>query len=902
MKKTSSTGNIFTRTSRPSSKISYVKEGLTLRPQSSNPSKKKLINSNNYNSNYSSFPNLFSSNSTSDITSSTINFTQPKKIQREQLYEEVIQLKKQINVLKTQISLIKSDNQKKDNELLIKGKEIDNFLEDNKNSENNNSHVNVEKLKGSNSISLLKKDYFDLKKILSEKENLNKDLKIQIKNAKPINFQYQNDNLQKQLIDLVEEYYRIQEENDNNDKLLNELSNLPLIFQSNHNKIQNLQKNIFDKNQNINDLKNKLSELNQIHSKNIDLIKKQNISKFHLNKHNNRMLLDKKNKENIIKMKTTYEKQIKDLNSKLNEYKDKLSNNEKLLKDLSESNQEIKKINSIDNTFLKQFNYNDLVSIEKPNDNENQKILLLKSLVNESFNKRRNYIKIIEDYIEKLKGYGFDVSLIGAENGDISERNIVDQNSINLQNSVSKRSNDNIIPENKNENNHNQNNNNENIINNNENNNNNEQNNENLENNNEENNKEGNLSKMKTTYNDENNQNNTNNNNNINNNQNNNDNDNDNVNIKNNNDNKEDNLEEISTSKKDLLEQKNNLSNKPLISSLSILSNDDFTEFTYVLIKSLEAKKISEPKAKELIIDILPKNITNPNEVFETITEKISEIINCKEENSIEKIRKWLNTLYMMCNNDFEKTKENFLSLFLNVKIYKPEEELILAKKIKKTLLPFEDIIKKNIISETGFISFLNLRKIMEDTKIEMKDDYAQFLFYQMKQFNNPEISIYDLKIDNLFEILENKEHDSKMNTESDIEISNDEYVQIITNFANKLANYIKEKKTNLRLILKDIIQNVQAENTNEKLDVVLIEDFIGKMKEIGIQINSDLEIYCLFSRYKISDEYEVISVDLLEKELENFQISRINQIGQNNIGEQVIEDIEEENDDNTIN
>ena len=40
MKKTSSTGNIFTRTSRPSSKISYVKEGLTLRPQSSNPSKK----------------------------------------------------------------------------------------------------------------------------------------------------------------------------------------------------------------------------------------------------------------------------------------------------------------------------------------------------------------------------------------------------------------------------------------------------------------------------------------------------------------------------------------------------------------------------------------------------------------------------------------------------------------------------------------------------------------------------------------------------------------------------------------------------------------------------------------------------------------------------------------------
>ena len=256
----------------------------------------------------------------------------------------------------------------------------------------------------------------------------------------------------------------------------------------------------------------------------------------------------------------------------------------------------------------------------------------------------------------------------------------------------------------------------------------------------------------------------------------------------------------------------------------------------------------------------------------------------------------------MMCNNDEQKTKENFLSLFLNVKIYSPEEELVLNKKVKKTLIPFKDIIKQNLISDTGFISFINLRKIMEDAKIEMKDDYAQYLFYQMKQFDNNETSIYNLKIQNLFDILENTEHDSKMNTESDIEISNDEYVQIITNFANQLSNYIKEKKTNLRIILKDVIQNVQAEGMNEKLDVVLIEDFIGKMKEIGIQINSDLEIYCLFSRYKISDDYEVISVDLLEKELENFQINRINQIGQNNIGEQVIEDVEEENEDNTLN
>ena len=113
------------------------------------------------------------------------------------------------------------------------------------------------------------------------------------------------------------------------------------------------------------------------------MIKKQNLNKFNLNKHNDRMLEDKKNKEDIIKMKSTYEKQIEELNNQLKEYKNKLSNNEKMLKDLSDSNKQIKKINSVDNTFLKQFNYNQLISIDKPNKHENQKILLLKSLVNE---------------------------------------------------------------------------------------------------------------------------------------------------------------------------------------------------------------------------------------------------------------------------------------------------------------------------------------------------------------------------------------------------------------------------------------------------------------------------------------------------------------------------------------
>ena len=107
MRKTSSQGSIFKRPLRPSSKIIYVKEGISLRAQSGTSRKKfpKINNNNN--------PILFSSNSTSDVSTYGINLTQPQKYQKDLLYEEVIQLKKQINNLRNKISLLKSDNQKK---------------------------------------------------------------------------------------------------------------------------------------------------------------------------------------------------------------------------------------------------------------------------------------------------------------------------------------------------------------------------------------------------------------------------------------------------------------------------------------------------------------------------------------------------------------------------------------------------------------------------------------------------------------------------------------------------------------------------------------------------------------------------------------------------------------------
>ena len=862
MKKNSSTGNLFNKKiSRSNSKLSQISERITKRSKSSKSNKKKRSNSiSNYN-----LPNLISSYSTFDLTFSNNNS------QKQQLYEEVIKLKQQINNLYAKISLIKSDNQKKEGELLLKEKEIDNFFEDNKNY-NNNLIVNIEKLEEANLISKLKKEYFDLKKIYSEKEIINNELKTKIKNAKLFNSKILNEDLQKQLINIVDEYNKIQKENSINEQSLKKFSNLSLSFNENHIKIQNLQYSLKEKEKNLKNLKQKLNELMNIHFNNIVKIKKQNINKLNLNKQNDKILNEKKSIEENIKMKSTYERKIKELNDKLKEYKNKCQNNELIINQLKKRNEIIKKETKKEKSILEPFNYKDLVLIEKnPNLNQNQKIVLLKSLVNESVNKRKELIKNLENNIEKIKALGYDIPLIQNEKYSNSENNIEED-----------KSNINNIENNKNNEKENENEINKNKIN--------IENNKNIENENEINNiKTNNKDKI------ENNENNENNNNNIFYNESNSPNEtNEKITPKYNNQNNEEEYKKLTDKIEEIKEEDNKN-----INSYSILTNDDFTEFTYVLIKNFESKKINEEKAKELIIDPLPKDIINHNEINNIIINKIKEILYCSNKDDIEKINKWINTLYMMCNNDQINTNENFLSLFSNIKIYKKEEELKLKKKVKKYLLPYKEILKTKLNSETGFISFLYLKKILEEQKIDMKDDYAQFLFYQMKQFDNKNVSLYDLKVENLFEILDNTEHDSKMNSESDIEISNDEYIQIITNFILQLSNILIEKNTTLRNLLKDIIQNVQGENLNEKLDIILIDDFINKMKQIGIEF-TDLEIYCLFSRYKISDNYEVISVDLIEKELENLQINNFGKIQSNNIGEKVMENVEEENEENT--
>ena len=331
-------------------------------------------------------------------------------------------------------------------------------------------------------------------------------------------------------------------------------------------------------------------------------------------------------------------------------------------------------------------------------------------------------------------------------------------------------------------------------------------------------------------------------------------------------------------------------------------TEETFNEFTFILLTNFEAKNLNIEIAKEKIILPFDNSLKLENSKFiDKLKMNISEYLNCKNEESLNDIDKWLYYLLNANENNQKSMQKEFLTIISNIKEYPRDQEIFLTKKVKKYLLPKKNIICEKLMSANNkYISFITLKKIIEEENIELKEQYFVYLFYALKKFDDPKASLNDLKYELLFDIISDSENDSKMNEESDLEISDDEYNQIITNFQIKLINYINENHTNLRFILNGLIEVTSFGDDNNVMEVVLIKQFFERMKEIGIWLNNDLEIYCIFNRYKLSEKYEGINIYLLEEELNNLKIS-YNEFNNHSNGKICMENIKEESEENSV-
>ena len=919
MKKTGSTGDLFYNDQK------YFMRNR-LRPVTAARQTKFLRSSDFLSQNLNSIEVNSLTNNLSNCNCEHLLSNQTPK----QLYDGLMSLKKRVNLLNEEISLAKSERRKKEVQLNTKNREIEEYLSDFKTSKYLNPK-NVDKLKEMNAISKLKQEYKKLKKILEGLKYKIKILEKKLRKSRPNDVKQVNANLQNKLKTLIAEYTILHQNNTAMNIQLEEMKDLPMIFNENHKIIENLKKRIDIQEKNVEDLKNEIMMVNEKENYNKIILDRQKIKNINLNLKNNYLENAIESKKQIAEMKIKYNNKIKQLNEKKDELEDKYRNQERSIKSIKNEIKLFEKNKNPGYQFkLKTFNYKSISNIESnPLNAVGSKVILLQSLLHESLDKKINYQTLIQECINRFKELGYDYTKLDKIIEEGKDKELNEKNNNDNENQKSKEINENIKENNKINNNdldnecnniinekeneeerekeedidrisenlkgigNNINKENQEILNVSENNNNNEDKDEKEKELKESNSKEFNEIKIINDDNQEdkrekekivtkeskeskNNKNNT----------------------ELSNTPKSENLQK----QKDNLTNPNNNNNKPSNISIkeknedknSIIENEEFSDFTFILTKNFEAKKINEDLARQKIIIISTKEQMDQKTFIDQMSFNIMKSIHCENESSLEDTKKWLSSFLSMFDNDQKKVTENFLNLFQEVNIYNNEKELFFSKKIKKFLyIKNPNFAKKLEPYKNKYISFQTMKKFIEEENIELKEEYAQYLFYELKKYDDPQSSIYDLKTDNIFKIFENEQNDSKMDEESDIEISNEQYVNIIYNIGNQINKYLEENNKNLRQILGDKVKNISDDDIpdKDKIEIIVMHDLVEKLKEIGIELNSEIEIYCLFNRYKISEEYGVISFNLLEKDLENFKNNKIDETdiqNQNEINKEI--------------
>ncbi len=778
------------------------------------------------------------------------------------LYEDSIKLKTKINKLKKELAILKSDNLKKTEEIKKRKKDI--IIAINRESTFGN-------LKEENIISKLKDNYDNIKnKIKNMKEN---NFKL-FNELKSINL-FLNEKENTENIFLLKE--KILQYNNNlkqnleyNNKIFYTTYFNRDEFFSNHNWIENIQKQIEEKNKNIFLLKENILLIKKRYNK-IEKERKKLLSyNSSLEKRNEKLLIDKKTREDFILQKpiilgkiNDYEKKIKgieDINKKNENEIIKLSNASKnILKQLKE------------NKTIKPINYNKYILIEdNPYKNINQKIILLQSLIQESKDRQNEFIEIFEyydDYVQQKEKY----EIINDEAKMIEEKNILNMDNNQKINDENKNNNNNItddsnLEEKKNsekdsrkkE---------ENIIN---------ENNDVINDLNKDNNIE-NLEENKSQRKEEN----------INNNSP------SSINSKNKEKFNENENEEESKENKEKINQ---IEINEKEKELDDIKEKKYKNFQFLLSIIFMNQGLKKEEFERIILE--ENSDTNEDDYLLNLSKNILYLIDDKNENDIQILQKIFK--YQLKNNysnDVDTFKQKIIPDFLEKNKFtliqsEEDENQYLTKIIQVYGLSCNNLLEKLQIlqkDEKNLISYKDLKNLLKEENVYSKNDKEQinifkfftFVLKKNSSLHDENASINDFYIPDIMNFLKGisdiisgkKIESEEINEEEDgLTITDEEFKKIMNNFLNDLNQKMEEKKIKLNEFLgEDNIREIEKEGKTMK--IMDIYKFVEKLRENGINLIDSLIISCIFNRYQINENYEDININALQNDLEQKQI-----------------------------
>ena len=353
-----------------------------------------------------------------------------------------------------------------------------------------------------------------------------------------------------------------------------------------------------------------------------------------------------------------------------------------------------------------------------------------------------------------------------------------------------------------------------------------------------------------------------------------------------------------------------NENNNPI--ETSKITSIQFNQFTYILFKNFEAKNINLENNNSKFIDELINNANKEEEQIEEVDinsesfisivnkfcNSISDVLNCGNEYNIKMLKIFIGALLFNSGGSIVKLSEYFTVLFSYTKIYQKELENKLIERINRKYKDNAELLLKLIneqnINGNDYISLLEVKDIIDNNNIELKDKYIEFIFYIMKKFDDKNAKLSDLKISNYGKILfpnsndsnkdkisskqldineeeklkEDKENNNINNNNDDesiTEITNEEYEKIINSCILSIQKGIKEEKTTFTNLFGNYIKTFKSEGKN--VDVITIEDFNEQLKNINISL-SDLQLSCICSKYSIPENVRLIKSKIVEKDI----------------------------------
>ena len=305
-----------------------------------------------------------------------------------------------------------------------------------------------------------------------------------------------------------------------------------------------------------------------------------------------------------------------------------------------------------------------------------------------------------------------------------------------------------------------------------------------------------------------------------------------------------------------------NLSNKEEDEDCDFMSDYILNEFIYILTKAFEAKQIDLTAIESTVIPSDLLNLLSSKEnyhnVILTVSSNICQILQLEKEkdqfDTLSFMRTFLYNNFVAKNATIEEFKQTFLNSFRDIILYTNEMSETLTKQIRKKMCSKKEQLQNeiNIFDENnvGYISFVVLKKIIDNLKLTISNEILEYMIYIMKK-DETSIGLKQLNYYNLLSLLTTNSDDApNTNDESSIiEITNEEYLSKAAEIMQRIAKALKEKGKGI----EDYLNSISYKKGDVSVvDLEKVNDILKKEFDINL---SSIEIFCFFSKVKYEEE-----------------------------------------------